>query len=199
MATYVELKLNFQKLSEIEIFRKSKNFGRVLISIIIMSPWCYIWCCKQHNIIVAGFQQKCCFSATIVEFSCKYYFIQAKIENLTKKQHLLLENNHLVEKKQQWRFVAPRTVYSIRIIQKPIRCFAHFFDSCFGRIPWEFTKEKEEMLFQVGNILSRSSNFVTKGGVENPGFPPSPNDFFLKIKCIHADKHLRFFLWQLWY
>ena len=36
MATYVELKINFQKLSEIEIFRKSKDFGRILTSIIIL-------------------------------------------------------------------------------------------------------------------------------------------------------------------
>ena len=96
--TYVELKLNFQKLSEIEIFRKSKDFERILIWIIIMSSWCYICCCKQYSIIVTGLQQKCCFSSTNVDFSCKYCFIQAKIEKLTKKQHLLLKNNTFVEK-----------------------------------------------------------------------------------------------------
>ena len=25
--------------------------------------------------------------------------------------------------------------------QKPISYFAHFFEACFGRIPWKFTKE----------------------------------------------------------
>ena len=83
MATYVELKINFQKLSEIEIFRKSKDFGRILISIIIISHWCYICFCKLQSIIVADFQQKCCFSATIVDFSCKDCFIQTRIKKLT--------------------------------------------------------------------------------------------------------------------
>ena len=35
MATYVELKLNFQKLSEIEIFRKF-HFQNQILSVIIM-------------------------------------------------------------------------------------------------------------------------------------------------------------------
>ena len=138
----MELKVHFQKLSEIEIFRKSKDFRMILISIIIMRPWCYIWCCKQHSIIVAGFQQKCCFSAPNVDFSWLFILIHIIIGNQTKKQHLLPENNNFVENQQQWCFVAPPIIYSIRIIQKPIRCFAQFADSCFGRIPWEFTKEK---------------------------------------------------------
>ena len=141
MATYVELKINFQKLSEIEIFRKSKLCGVMLICSINTCPWCYIWCCKQHIIIVAGFQQKCCFPAPNVDFSWLFMLIYVKIGNQTKKQHLLPENNNFVENQQQWCFVVPPIIYSIRIIQKPIRCFAHFFDSCFGRIPWEFTKE----------------------------------------------------------
>ena len=84
-------------MPEIENFRKSKDFGRILISIIIMSLWCYICCCTQHSIIVTGFQQKCCFSATNIDFSCKYCFIQAKIEKLTKKQHLLLKTTLLLK------------------------------------------------------------------------------------------------------
>ena len=143
MAIYVELKFHFQKLSEIEIFRKSKYFRMILISIIIMRPWCYILCYKQHNIIVAGFQQKYCFSEINVDFSLLYIFVHVKIKNQTKDQHLLLENNNFVEKQQPWCFVAPPIIYSIRIIQKPTRCFAQFFDSRFGRIHWEFTKEKE--------------------------------------------------------
>ena len=131
MATYMMLKVDFQKLSEIEIFRKSKDFGLISTWIIIMCPWCYIWCWKQHSIIVAGFQQKCCFSATNVDFSCKYYFIQAKIEKLTKKQHLLLKNNTFVEKKQQWCYVALHIIYSISTFRNPSICFAQFLVSCF--------------------------------------------------------------------
>ena len=131
MTTYVELKLHFQKLSKIEIFRKSKDFRTILIPIIIMRPWCHIWCWKQNSIIVAGFQQKCCFSATNVDFSCKYCFIQAKIEKLTKKQHLLLKNNTFVENQQQWCYVALHIIYSIRTLRNPSICFAQFFDSCF--------------------------------------------------------------------
>ena len=37
--------------------------------------WCYKWCTKQHNITVAGFQQKCCFSATNVVFSLIFRFL----------------------------------------------------------------------------------------------------------------------------
>ena len=143
MATYLELKLHFQKLSEIEIFRKSKRCGVVLIWIINTCLWCYIWCCKQHIIIVADFQQKCCFSAPNVDFSWLFILIHVKIGNQTKKQHLLPENNNFVENQQHWCFVAPHIIYTIRIIQKPIRCFAHFFDSWFWRIHWEFTKEKQ--------------------------------------------------------
>ena len=139
MTTYVGLKLHFQKFSEIEIFWKSKWCGVMLIWIINTCPWCYIWCCKQHSIIVAGFQQKCCFSAPNVDFSWLFILIHVKIGNQTKKQHLLPENNNFVENQQQWCFVAPPIIYSIRIIQKPIRSFAHFFDSRFGRIPWEYT------------------------------------------------------------
>ena len=142
MATYVRLKFHLQKLSEIEIFRKSKDFGLILIWIVTICLWCYIWCCKQHSIIVAGFQQKCCFSAPNVDFSWLFILIHIKIGNQTKKQHLLPENNNFVENQQQWCFFAPRIIYTIRIIQKPIRCFAHFFDSCFEPIPWEFIKEK---------------------------------------------------------
>ena len=142
MATYMILKIHFQKLSEIKNFRKSNDFGLVLIWIINMCPWCYIWCCRQHSIIVAHFQQKCCFSATNVDFSCLFILIHVKIGNQAKKQHLLPENINFVENQQQWCFVAPHIIYTITIIQKPIRCFAHFFDSCFERIPWEFTKER---------------------------------------------------------
>ena len=88
MATYMMLKVDFQKLSEIEIFRKSKDRGWMLIWIINMSSWCYIWCWKQHSIIVAHFQQKCCFSATNVDFSWLFILIHVKIGNQTKKQHL---------------------------------------------------------------------------------------------------------------
>ena len=131
MATYMMLKVDFQKLSEIEIFRKSNDFGLILTWIIIMFPWWCIWCWKQHSITVAGFQQKCCFSATNVDFSCKYYFIPTKIEKLTKKQHLLLKNNTFVEKQQQWCYVALHIIYSIRTLRNPSICFAQFFDSCF--------------------------------------------------------------------
>ena len=131
MATYMVLKVDFQKLSEVEIFRKSKDFGLIWTWIIIMCPWCWIWCWKQRSITVAGFQQKCCFSATNVDFSCKYYFIQAKIEKLTKKQHLLLKNNIFVENQQQWCYVAFQIIYSIRILLNPSKRFAQFFDSCF--------------------------------------------------------------------
>ena len=113
MATYMMLKVDFQKLSEIEIFRKSKNFGLILTWIIIMCSWWCFWCWKQHSIIVAVLQQKCCFSATNVDFSCKYCFIQAKTEKLTKKQHLLLKNNIFVENQQQWCYVAFIIKYSI--------------------------------------------------------------------------------------
>ena len=131
MATYVKLKINFQKLTEIEIFRKTKDFGRIWISIIIIGFWCYICCWKQHSITVADLQQKCCFSATNVDFSCKYCFIQAKIEKLTKKQHLLLKINTFVENQQQWCYVALHIIYSIRTLRNPSKCFAQFFDSCF--------------------------------------------------------------------
>ena len=121
-ATYVRLKLHFQKLSEIEIFRKSRDFGLMLIWIITIWLWFYIWCYKQHSIIVAGFQQKCCFSAPNVDFLWLFILIHAKIGNQTKKQHLLPENNNFVKNKQQSYSFAPRIIYNIRIIQKPIRC-----------------------------------------------------------------------------
>ena len=143
MATYVELKFHFQKLSEIEIFWKSKDFRMILISIIIMRPWWYIWCWQQHSIIVAHFKQKCCFSAPNVDFSWLFILIHVKFENQTKKQHLSPENNNFVENQQQWCSVAPPIIYSIRIIQKSNSCFAQCFDSRFGRIPLEFTKENE--------------------------------------------------------
>ena len=141
MATFVELKLNFQKLSEIEIFWNFHFQNQILSTIIMECPRCYKWCWKQRSIIVAYFQQKCCFSAPNVDFSWLFIFIHVKIGNQTKKQHLLPENNNFVENQQQWYSVAPSIIYSIRIIQKPIRYFAQFFDSHFGRIPWEFIKE----------------------------------------------------------
>ena len=126
---------------KIDVFWKSKDFELNFNWIFNMCTWCYIWCCKQCSIIVAGFQQKCCFSASNVDFSWLFILIHVKIGNQTKKQHLLPENNNFVENQQQWCFVAPHIIYSIRIIQKPIRCFAHFFDSCFEWIHCKFTKE----------------------------------------------------------
>ena len=131
MATYMMLKVDFQNLSEIAIFRKSKDRGWMLIWIINMSPWCYIWCWKQHSIIVAHFQQKCCFSATNVDFSGFCTFIQVKIEIWMKKQHLLPKNNTFVENQQQWCYVVLHIICSIRTLRKPSMCFAQFFDSCF--------------------------------------------------------------------
>ena len=87
---YGKLKFHFQKLSEIEIFRKSKDFGLVLIWIITTCLWCYIWCCKQHSIIVAGFQQKCCSSAPNVNFSIFAWikqYLHEKSTFIAEKQH----------------------------------------------------------------------------------------------------------------
>ena len=131
MATYMMLKVDFQKLSEIEIFWKSKDFGLILIWIIIMCTWCYIWCCKQHSIIVAHFQQKCCFSATNVDFLAFFAFIHVKIKIVMKKQHLLLKNNNFIENQQQWCSIALHNNYSIRTSKKLITCFAYCFNSCF--------------------------------------------------------------------
>ena len=122
---------SIQKLSEIEIFRKSKDFGLILIYIINMCLWCYIWCCKLHSIIVAHFQSKCCFSATNVDFSGFCTFIRIKIEIWMKKQHLLPKNNNFVENQQQWCYVVLHIIYSISTIRKPNIRFAQFFDSCF--------------------------------------------------------------------
>ena len=80
MPTYMMLKVDFQNLSKIEIFRKSKDFGLILTWIIIMFPWWCIWCWKQHSITVAAFQQNCCFSETNVDFLGFCTFIQVKIE-----------------------------------------------------------------------------------------------------------------------
>ena len=131
MATYMMLKVDFQNLSEIDIFRKSKDHGWMLLWIINMGPWCYIWCWKQHSIIVAHFQQKCCFSATNVDFSGFCTFIQVKIKIWMKKQHLLPKNNIFVENQQQWCYVALHIIYSTRTLRKPSICLAQFFDSCF--------------------------------------------------------------------
>ena len=131
MATYMMLKVDFQNLSEIEIFRKSKDRGWMLIWIIKKSTWCYIWCWKQHSIIVAHFQQKCCFSATNVDFSGFCTFIQIKIKIWMKKQHLLPKNNSFVGNQQQWCYFVLHIIYSIRTLRKPSVCFAQFFDSCF--------------------------------------------------------------------
>ena len=141
MAVYVRLKSHFQKLSEIEIFRKSKDFGLILIWMINMCLWCYIWCWKQHSIIVADFQQKCCFSATNVDFSCFYTFIHRKIRKLMKKQHLLPKNNNFVENQQQWCYIVLRIIYSIKTLRKPSIWFAQFFDSRFCRFLWDLLKK----------------------------------------------------------
>ena len=70
MATYVRLKGYLQKLSEIEIFRKSQDLGLILIWIINMCHRWYIWWCKQHSIIVA-FRNKCWFCSFLFIHWCK--------------------------------------------------------------------------------------------------------------------------------
>ena len=94
MATYMMLKINFQKLSEIEIFRKSKDLGWILIWIINMCPRWYIWWCKQHSIIVAGFQQNCCFSTTNDVFSFQTWFLHQWMKIKLENQHLLPKSNN---------------------------------------------------------------------------------------------------------
>ena len=139
MATYMMLKVDFQNLSEIEIFRKSKDRGWMLIWIINMSPWCYIlcwkqhrylcykWCATQHNITVADFQQKCCFSATNVAFSFKSRFLLEWMYRILKNQHLLPKNNNFVENQQQWCYVAFSINYSNRC-----PCWLFCWKSGFG-------------------------------------------------------------------
>ena len=142
MATYMMLKVDFQKLSEIEIFRKSKDFGLISTWIIIMCPWCYIWCWKQHSITVAGFQQNCCFSATNVDFSGFCTFIQVKIEIWMKKQHLLPKNNTFVENQQQWCYVVLHIIYSIRTLRKPSNyALLNFLTPVFGRFLADLLKK----------------------------------------------------------
>ena len=149
MATYMKVRGHFQKVSEIEIFRKSRVWVLIWSTIILMCPKWYKCCQRQQNVTVAHFQQNCCFSATNVDFSCKYYFIRAKIEKLTKKQHLLLKNNTFVENQQQWCYVALHIIYSIRTLRNPSICFAQFFDSSFWWISGGFTKEKEKWISLV--------------------------------------------------
>ena len=63
-------------------FGSTRNFSsrKLFFSRIIGEcPRCYKWCRKQHSIIVAGFQQNCCFSATNVDFSAFSSFIHAQI------------------------------------------------------------------------------------------------------------------------
>ena len=101
------------------------------------------------------FGTKCWFFMVIHINSCKNW-------KSNERTTFVARNNNFVENQQQWCFVAPHIIYTIRIIQKPIRCFAHFFDSCFGRIPWEFTKEEAEMLF-----FSKFPRNPSKTWVEN--------------------------------
>ena len=149
MATYVEVKIIFDFLSKIEISRFSDFQNLIFNRIINRGPCCYNWCWKQHSIIVAHCQQKCCFSATSVYFLGFCTFIQVKIEIWMKKQHLLPKNNTFVENHQQWCYVALYIIYSIMTLRKSSICFAQFFDSCFWWIPEEFTKENEKWISLV--------------------------------------------------
>ena len=147
MATYVELKFHFQKLSEIEIFRKSKNFRMILISIIRMRPWCYIWCWKQHSIIVASFQQKCCFSALNIDFSWLFTLVHVKIGNQTKnniccrKTTILLKmgNNDLLL--LHLSIIAPRS--SKTLSDDLLDFFTHVLEGFLGNL---LKKLKNEFL-----------------------------------------------------
>ena len=96
MATYVEVKIIFDFLSKIEISRFFDFQNLIFNRTINRGPCCYNWCWKQHSIIVAHFQQKCCFLATNVDFSRFCTFIQVKIEIWMKKQQLLPKNNNFV-------------------------------------------------------------------------------------------------------
>ena len=98
-------------------------------------------------ITVVDIQQNCCFSATNVVFSFDFQFLHEWIWIIMKNEHLVPKNNIFVENQQLWCSVVPLIIYSTRIIQNPIRCFARFFDSRFARIPWEFTKEMHLLLF----------------------------------------------------
>ena len=48
---------------------------------------CYKRCWKQHMVLVTGFQQKCCCSATNVAFSSNSLFLHERNFRNIKKQH----------------------------------------------------------------------------------------------------------------
>ena len=95
MTAYLMLKVHFWKLSKIEILRKSKTYWLNLIWIIIMGPRYHIWCWGPNSIIVADFQQNCCFLATNVDFPLFYEFMHVKFI-------LSMGKHHLLPKKQQF-------------------------------------------------------------------------------------------------
>ena len=147
MATYVEVKIIFDFLSKIEISRFFDFQNLIFNRIINRGSCCYNWCWKQHSIIVAHFQQKCCFLATNIDFSGFCTFIQVKIEIWMKKQHLLPKNNTFVENQQQWYYVALHIIYSIMTLRKPSICFAQFLTRVFGRFLGDLLKKmKNEFL-----------------------------------------------------
>ena len=91
MATHMKLKIDLQKVSKFEIFRNSRFRKLIFDRIISDCPRWYKWCWKQHSIIVADFQQKCCFSATNVDFSSFCAFIHVRTKVWMKKP--LFENH----------------------------------------------------------------------------------------------------------
>ena len=133
MATYVKLKMSFDFLSKIEIFRFFDFQKLIFNRIINRGPCCYNWCWKQHIITVAGFQQNCCFSATNVDFSAFSFFIHAKIRKMMKKQHLCLKNNNFIVFQQNWCFVASVNIYSAMGIVGLITYFLSIFDANFAK------------------------------------------------------------------
>ena len=122
----------YRKILYFENFRNSSFWKLIFHRIIGECHWCYKWCRKQHSIIVAGFQQNCCFSATNVDFSGFCTFIQVKIEIWMKKQHLLPKNNIFVENQQQWCYVegcriSSRLAATLRGKEKLRSSFRHSF------------------------------------------------------------------------
>ena len=90
------------KICQKSRFFENKDLGWMLIWIININLWCYIWCWKQHSIIVAHFHQKCCISATNVVLSIQTsIFIWMNVQN-PEKSTFVPKNKIFVGNEQQW-------------------------------------------------------------------------------------------------
>ena len=132
-------------MSENEIFWNFHFQNQILSAIIMECLRWYKWCWKEHSIIVAELQQKCCFSAPNVDFSWLFTLVHKKLDIKRKNNICCRKTTFLVKMSNSDvllvhpSFIAPWS--SKTLSDALLNILTHVLEGFFGNLPKKLKNE----------------------------------------------------------